>query len=119
MLVRAAIAEPGRYYHHHRTIVLRKGMLVEQERRYLWHELGHADRGDLACHNDSAVERLVERHAAENAMPWESVRWAWDESTDMTEMAGLLHLPEEWVWFRLKNLHPARKAQLQVSNYVA
>lgn len=91
---------------------MRVGLLLEEERRYLWHELAHADRRDRDGHNDPRVERIVERHAAENAMPWPSLSWAWHESTDLPEMAGLLKLPEEWVVFRLASLHPARKAAL-------
>lgn len=113
-LVRHQVAETGRYYDSSRTIVVRAGLLLEQERRVLWHELTHADRGDRAGHTDAKVERLVERHAAENAMPWESITWAWEQATDMTEMAGLLKLPEDWVHFRLMNLHPARKAVLRI-----
>lgn len=93
---------------------MRRGLLLCEERRYLWHELTHADRRDRAGHTDAKVERAVERHAAENAMPWISIEWAWGLSLDLTEMADLLKLPEDWVWFRLKNLHPARKAQLRV-----
>lgn len=113
-LVRVAIAEPGRYYDEDRTIVIRSGLLIEQERRHLWHELTHADRRDRAGHTDAKVERLVERHAAENAMPWVSVEWAWGQATDLTDMAGLLKLPEDWVHFRLMHLHPAQKALLRI-----
>lgn len=113
-LIRAGIAEPGRYYDEHRSIVIRSGLLLEQERRVLWHELVHADRRDRAGHTDDKVERLVDRHAAENAMPWVSIEWAWNQSTDLTEMADLLKLPEDWVHFRLMNLHPAQKALLRV-----
>jgi hypothetical protein len=90
-LVRAAISSQGRYYDSHRTIVMRDDLLIEEERRHLWHELVHADRRDRVGHMDAKVERLVDRHAAENAMPWESIRWAWDRATDLTEMAGLLN----------------------------
>lgn len=113
-LVRYSIPEFGRYYDAQRTIVIRAGLLIEEERRHLWHELAHADRRDQAFHTDVGVERLVERHAAENAMPWESVQWAWRQATDLTEMADLLKLPEDWVYFRLKCLHPAQKALLKV-----
>lgn len=113
-MLRQPIEGPGRYYDDAETIVLRSGLLLEQERRYLWHELAHAERRDRVGHTDAKVERLVERHAAENAMPWQSIQWAWNEATDLTEMASLLKLPEDWVHFRLMNLHPARKAQLQV-----
>lgn len=104
----------GRYYDAERTIVIRAGLLIEEERRHLWHELAHADRRDQAFHTDANVERLVEHCAAENAMPWESVQWAWHEATDLTEMADLLKLPEDWVHFRLSRLHPAQKALLRV-----
>lgn len=80
----------------------------------LWHELTHAGRRDRAGHTDARVERLVDRHAAENAMPWPSLEWAWNEATDLTEMAGLLKLPEDWVHARLMRLHPAQKAMLRV-----
>lgn len=113
-MVRAPIAEPGRYYAEHHTIVLRSGLLLEQERRYLWHEVIHSDRGDRVGHTDAAVERLVEREAAERAMPWSSLWWAWEQSTDLTDVAGLLKLPEDWVWFRVKNLSTDHKAMLRV-----
>lgn len=113
-MVRESIDSTGRYYDDHETIVLRSGLMLEQERRVLWHELAHAERRDRAGHTDAAVERLVERQAAENAMPWSSIEWAWSEATDLTEMAGLLRLPEEWVHFRLMGLHPARKARLRL-----
>lgn len=113
-LVRIALDDTGRYYDESRTIVLRKGMLLEQERQILWHELVHAARRDTAGHTDAQVERLVERHAAENAMPWVSIQAAWDRATDLTDLAGLLKLPEDWVYFRIKNLHPAQKAALRV-----
>lgn len=90
-------------------------MLIEEERRHLWHELVHADRGDEACHTDSKVERVVDRHAAESAMPWSSIEWAWGQAVDLTEMAGMLKLPEDWVHGRLMALHPAQKASLRVS----
>lgn len=114
-LVRHQIAETGRYYDELRTIVMRQGLLLEEERRYLWHELQHADRRDTAGHNSPEVERIVERHAAENAMPWISIEWAWGQATDLAELASLLKLPEEWVWFRLRNLHPALKARLRAT----
>lgn len=112
-LVRHRISETGRYYDELRTIVIRDGLLLEEERRYLWHELAHADRRDVAGHNDARVERVVERHAIENAMPWETVRWAWAQSVDLGDMAHLLKLPADWVSRRLQTLHPAQKAILR------
>lgn len=115
-LIRLAIDKPGRYYDERRAIVMRSGLLLEEERRYLWHELAHADRRDRSGHADARVERLVERHAAESAMPWHSIRWAWDRSTDLTEVADLLKLPEDWVHFRLMSLRPEQKSELRVAD---
>lgn len=109
------LGDLGRYYADSHTIALRAGMLLEKEREVLWHERRHAMRGDTAGHNDAAVERVVDRQAAEDAMPWVSIEWAWERSTDLTEMASLLKLPEEWVHRRLMALHPARKALLKIS----
>lgn len=115
-MIRLPIDKPGRYYDCHKAIVVRTGLPIEQERRYLWHELEHADRRDRVGHTNAKVERLVERHAAENAMPWLSVQWSWTIATDLHEMAGLLKLPVEWVRFRLGNLHPVQKAVLRDLN---
>lgn len=89
-------------------------MLLTEERWHLWHELVHADRRDRSFHTDAAVERLVDRLAAEWAMPWPSVEWAWTEADDMPGMADLLKLPEAAVHFRLKYLAPAQKALLRI-----
>lgn len=113
--MRHHIAETGRYYHGLRTIVIRAGLLIEQERRVLWHELAHAERCDTADDCTLADERIVDHHAAQDAMPWESVRWAWHEATDLEEMAGLLKLPQEFVRLRLERLHPAQRALLRTS----
>lgn len=113
-MVRAQIAEPGRYYDAHRTIVLRTGQLLVDERRALWHELGHCRRRDRACDTDEAVERLVDRQAAEDAMPWVSIKNAWSMATDLDEAADLLKAPPDWLHLRLVNLHPVLLAQLQI-----
>lgn len=114
-MMRQPIDVPGRYYDEAETIVLRSGLLIEQERRYLWHELVHAERRDRVGHTDAGVERLVERQAAERAMPWVSIEWAWREASDMSEMAELLKLPEEWVHFRIMRLGRDQKAMLRVA----
>lgn len=113
-MIRARIAEPGRYYDAHRTIVLRAGDLLVDERRALWHELRHCHRRDRQCDTDAAVERLVDRQAAEDAMPWVSIKAAWDLAVDMDEVAELLKAPPEWVHSRISGLHPGLKAQLRV-----
>lgn len=115
-MLRAPIDSPGRYYDDVRTIVLRSGMLLEEERRHLWHEVVHSDRRDRAGHTDAGVERVVEREAAERAMPWSSLWWAWEQATDLTEVAGLLRLPEDWVWQRVNDLPGDHKAMLRVGH---
>lgn len=99
-LVRANIAEPGRYYDDERTIVIRKGLLICEERRYLWHELVHADRRDRACHGGEAVERYVERVAVRRAIPTASLQWAAYQTETLHDLADLLKLPQPWVEFR-------------------
>lgn len=113
ILARLPIAEPGRYYHAERTIVVRKGMLLEEERRYLWHELVHADRQDQACHGSEQVERSVERAAARWAMPITALEWAWPRAESWAEFAGLLKIPVEWAQFRVRIAHPAERALMR------
>jgi len=111
--VRLPIPEPGRYYDGRGAIVLRKGMLLEEQRRHLWHELVHADRGDVACHGSTAVEMSVEREAARRAMPVSSLLWAFGLEWQRHMVAGSLRLPEEWVQFRLDIAHPAERVRLR------
>lgn len=108
--MRAAISEPARYYHGLRTIVMRNGLLITEERRHLWHELEHADRGDEACHVSNKMERSVDRAAAHRAMPLRSLEWAFGQESSVDEAAELLKLPAEWVAFRLDVAHPAELA---------
>lgn len=112
-MVRLPIPEPARYYDSRRSIVLRTGLLLEEERRYLWHELVHADRRDQACHGSIAVETGVEREAARRAMPLASLLWAFRLEWQRHQVAGLLKLPEEWVQFRLDTAHPAERSRLR------
>lgn len=100
-LSRERIAEPGRYYHQERGIVMRTGLRIEQERRYLWHELVHADRGDIAGHTDARVEAVVEREAVRRALPLQSLRWAFGQELGRREIAEMLKLPEDWIQFRV------------------
>lgn len=99
-LVRASISEPGRYYDGERAIVIRKGLLLCEERRHLWHELVHADRRDQAGHGCREMERAVERAAVRIAIPTRSLQWAAYQTDTMTDLADLLKLPEDWVRFR-------------------
>lgn len=111
-LVRANIAEPARYYHGHQTIVVRKGLLLAEERRYLWHELVHADRGDEVCHTTAKMEHSVDREAAQRAMPLCSLEWAGERAWDWHEFVELLKVPAPFVKFRMRIAHPAEKTTL-------
>lgn len=75
-------------------------MLICEERRYLWHELVHADRRDRAGHASAALERAVERTAVRAAIPTRSLQWAAYRTDTMCDLADLLKLPEDWVRFR-------------------
>jgi hypothetical protein len=113
VLHRAPIAEPARYYDSERAIVVRRGMLLEEERRYLWHELVHADRRDRECHVDSRADASVDREAVRRAIPTSSLMWAADKAQDWCELADLLKLPEPWVRWRVQIAHPAERGLLR------
>lgn len=113
MLVRAPIPEPARYYESHRTIVMRQGLLLEEERRHLWHELVHAVRRDRACHVDQRAEVSVDREAVRWAIPAGSLARAWPRAESWHELAELLKLPEGWVRWRVAIAHPAERALLR------
>lgn len=93
--------------------MLRKGLLICEERRYLWHELVHADRRDLSCHNSAKIEYSVDREAAHRAMPLASLEWGIARSREWHDLAECMKLPEEWVRFRMATLHPAERAILR------
>lgn len=99
-LVRSAIPEPARYYDSERAIVVRKGLLITEERQHLWHELVHSDRRDQACHTSRRNEQLVERLAVRWAIPTCSLQWAAYQTETIHDLAELLKLPAEWVEFR-------------------
>ncbi|MBD3783474.1 MAG: hypothetical protein IE926_11055 [Micrococcales bacterium] len=117
VLVRARIAEPGRYYHRQRAIVLRRGLLLEEERRYLWHELVHALRGDEQCDAwaNWKMELSVEREAARRAMPVEVLEDAIAASVNWYDFVGRTKVPEEWVRFRIETAHPAEKGAVEAA----
>lgn len=110
ILVEAAISERGRYYHRLRTIVLRKGMRIVEQRATLWHELCHADRGEE--HADAKDESRVEREAARRAIPIgvlaDAVRW----SDDVHEVADDCKTTVEQLRVRLDSLHPSERGLL-------
>lgn len=110
-LVRARIPEPGRYYDSERAIVLRRGLLLEEERRYLWHELVHALRRDQDCGGwlRSKMEQSVDREAARRAMPGRVLEVAMGMSVDWHDFAARMKVPEQWVRFRLSIAHPSER----------
>ncbi|MGD9961638.1 hypothetical protein [Nocardioides sp.] len=112
-LLYADIPEPARYYDQERCIVLRRGLPGPAQRRYLWHELVHADRRDLAQHGERRVECLVERLAVRWALPLSSLTWALRRECEAHDVAGLLQLPEDWVRFRLAVARPGERAVLR------
>jgi hypothetical protein len=116
MLVRLAIPDRGRYYHEHRTIVVRKGLLLCEERAVLWHELVHADRGDTRCGGavmDARQELSVDREAARRAMPWPVLRWGIDTATCAYDLVERMKVDEQLVRTRLKSMHPAERHYLR------
>jgi hypothetical protein len=113
-LLRVRIPEPGRYYDDARIVVLRRGLLLEEERRYLWHEIVHARRRDQSCQGwaSASMERSVEREAAHRAMPLELLEHAIGVSVDWHDFSSRMKVPEAWVRFRLQIAHPAETAML-------
>jgi hypothetical protein len=114
VLLRQPIAEPARYYHARRAIVLRSGRSLEEERRCLWHELVHAERGDSECSGwvRSTTERSVEREAARRAMPLAVMEHRLTVATDWDDFVWHMKVPEWWVRFRLALVLPAERARL-------
>jgi hypothetical protein len=115
-LLREPIVEPGRYYDSPRAIVLRRGLSLEAERRYLWHELVHALRRDTHCETGwlrERMERSVEREAARRAMPTESLAAGLEQSATWPDLVWHMKVPESWVRFRLAIAHPAERALLE------
>ena len=115
VMLRQPIAEPGRYYHGRRAIVLRSGRSLEEERRFLWHELVHAERGDTECTGwaASATERRVEREAARRAMPLGVMERRLALASGWDDFVWHMKVPEQWVRFRLSHTIPSERARLQ------
>lgn len=113
-LIRKPIAEPGRYYDGERAIVLRRGLLLEQERRYLWHEIVHALRRDSSCTGFMAgkMERAVEKEAARRAMPPSVLLAGARASIDFHDLVWRMKVPENWVRFRIDIAHPSERQRL-------
>lgn len=116
VLVRWDIPEHGRYYHRERAIVVRRGLLLVEERAVLWHELVHARRGDERCcllHFHQQQERSVDREAARWAMPTGALLEALVGARSYVEVADTLKTTERLLTVRLDALHPAERAAVQ------
>lgn len=115
-LVRAPIRERGRYYHRLRTIVIRTGMLIVQERDTLWHELVHADRGDEWPCDERLHERQeawCAKQAARKAILIEDLADALLWSPHLDEQADQLKTTRETLQIRLHHLHPSERHYLR------
>lgn len=115
VLHRAPIAEPGRYYHRERAIVVRTGLLLARERAVLWHELVHARRGDERCAGrslEARQEASVDREAARWAMPWPVLAWGLDRSANLHDLVEHMKVTERLVRVRLATAHPTEKAHI-------
>lgn len=113
LLVRAPIAERGRYYHHLRAIVVRDDLLVVEERATLWHELVHADRGDEPCGiYDDRQDASCTKEAARRAIPLRALADALIWSDCAYEVADELKTTTELLLARVNHLHPAERGYL-------
>jgi hypothetical protein len=118
-LVRWDIPEPGRYYDSERAVVVRRGLLLVEERAVLWHELVHARRRDRSCGDpyfDDDQERSVDREAARWSMPSRVLLWAARGAHSHGEVADALKTTERMLHIRLDTLHPAERAALRRIN---
>lgn len=115
-LIRWDIPEMGRYYDEHRTIVVRAGLLVVEERAVLWHELVHARRRDRQCVTTvlgTRMEASVDREAARWALPLPALLEAMRGEPPLVEAADWLKTTPALLRVRLKTLHPAERAQVR------
>lgn len=111
--------EAGRYYHRQRVIMLRRGLLIVEQRAVLWHELVHAERGDTDCFDpyfNNDQERSVNREAARRALPFPDLLAAGRGATSHAEVADTLKTTEALLLIRLGTLHPAERSSLTRQN---
>lgn len=106
------IPQRGRYYHECRTIVLRSGLRLCEQRAVLWHELVHAERGDEGCTTTATTEASVDREAARRAMPWPVLRWGIDTAHSDHDLIDRMKVDERLVRIRIQSLHPSERAYL-------
>ena len=116
VLVRAPIAELGRYYHHEHAIVIRSGIRIVEERATLWHELVHHRRRHVRCHDEPkarGLELSVDREAARLAMPLWDLAESLRRHDGRASVADALLTTERMLDVRLEHLHPAERAYLR------
>ena len=111
-LVFAAMADAGRYYQHHRAIVLADDLTQAQRRCTLAHELVHAERGDISCCSDwhaNKQERRVDQLAARRLIGLDQLIDALLWGDDERELAEVLWVDVETVRARLSGLTEVEK----------
>ncbi|MCU1677671.1 MAG: hypothetical protein JWM93_2429 [Frankiales bacterium] len=112
VLDRQHIEELGRYYAAERAIVVRRGLLLVEERSVLWHELAHWIRGDRRCDSGTRDEVACDRLAARLAVPVEALIAAWRVSQDVHEVADMLKVTPQLLQVRLDHLHAGEQARV-------
>ncbi len=116
LLLRLPISERGRAYSGRRAVVLRRGLLLVEERSTLWHELVHLDRGDRPCATgdlESRQESACCREAARRAIPIGSLCRAAVWSDDVHEIADELKVTPELLLVRMTYLSLVERRQLR------
>lgn len=112
VVVRWPIRELGRYYHHLRTIVVRKGLRLVEERSVLWHEIVHLERGDEHC-SYKTERNHIDREAARRAIAIRDLAEALRGREHPAEIADELKVTEELLRIRLDHLHPSERGLLR------
>lgn len=112
LLDRQPIEEHGRYYAAEGAIVVRRGLLLVEERSVLWHELAHWIRGDRRCDSSTRDEGACDQLAARLAVPIEELIAAWRVSHDVVEVADILKITPQLLQIRLDHLHAGELARV-------
>lgn len=107
----------ARYFHTVQRILMDRRLGLQVERRcVLAHELGHAVRGDLPCHEERADDRqeaAVEQWAARQLITLDALADALRWSDNPTEVAEELWVTVDLLEVRIAHLHPSERAWLR------
>lgn len=109
-MTRSRIPEMGRYYAAENAIVIRRGLLLVEERSVLWHELAHALRGDTRCEMGTKDEARCDQLAARWAIPIEDLIAAWQAYEHMDDVADALKVTRHLLDVRVNGLHAGEQA---------